>query len=107
MVVAYLAINGLPALIASIPGFWLLSRRRWALGVLQIMGAIVVTFPLAIMADRARTRELSDAGVIVDDLSFLLRPWLYGIAYFVVTAFLIALITAVLRGRRMSSNVEQ
>ena len=79
----YLVIYGIPALIASIPGLAVLGRKRWWLGWLLVAGAVVVTIPVAIIADRLHTRALTQAGHIADDwVSFVVRPFIYGVLYF-------------------------
>lgn len=83
LVSLYVVIYGIPAFIASIPGLWALANQRRLLGSLVIVGAVVVTIPLAILADRARTRAQLEAGHIPDDWAVSLAlPFFLGVSYF-------------------------
>lgn len=83
LVVLYVAIYGFPAFIASVPGLWALADQRRLLGWLVIAGAIIVTIPLAILADKTRTRAHLEAGHIPDDYAVSLAlPIFLGVLYF-------------------------
>jgi len=83
---------GIPAFIASVPGLFALASHRRLLGWIVIVGAVVVTIPLAILADRARVDAQLEAGHIPDDWAVtLVLPFFLGVLYFVAaTIFCVA-----------------
>lgn len=86
LLLSYLVVHGVPAGIASIPGRFALGRKRWVLGWLLVAGAIAVSFPVAIIADRMHTRALTEAGHIAGDWPVMIaRPFVYGVLYLLVT----------------------
>jgi hypothetical protein len=78
---AYLILYGPPTLLAATPGIVAIVVRRPRLGCLQILGALIVTFPLSIYLDRLETAELTARGYIADSLFFIFRPWVHAIFY--------------------------
>ena len=100
LLVFSLFIYGLPASIASIPGLWALGRQRRMLGWLLIAGAVVVTIPVAIIADRMRTRALLEEGFTPDDWPVSLAlPFVFGLLY-ILAASIVCVVFALLAKRR-------
>lgn len=105
MLVLYLFMYGIPAFIASIPGLWALGHQRRLLGWLVIAGAVVVTIPVAIIADRMRTRALSEAGFVADDWPVtLVTPFFFGVLYFVAAAVVCAVCALLIKRRNRPSG---
>jgi hypothetical protein len=88
---AYLILYGPPTLLAASPGIIAVLKSRPRLGFLQMLMALIVTFPLSIYLDRLETAELTANGHIADSLFFIFRPWLHAFIYGVVSAFIIAI----------------
>jgi hypothetical protein len=102
----YAVMYGFPALIASVPGWWALADQRRLLGWLVIAGAVVVTIPLAILADRARTRAQLEAGHIPDDWAVsLVLPFFLGVLY-LLAATIVCVVFAVLIKRPQPSTID-
>ncbi|OQW61139.1 MAG: hypothetical protein A4S17_01935 [Proteobacteria bacterium HN_bin10] len=100
----YVVIYGIPAFVASVPGLFALANQRRLLGWSVIAGAVVVTIPLAILADRARTRAHLEAGHIPDDYPVsLVLPFFLGVLY-LLAATIVCVAFALLIKRPQSSN---
>lgn len=106
LVLLLLAVYGIPAFIASVPGLWVLSGKRWLLGWSLVVGAIVVTIPGAIIADRMHTRALTEAGYVADDWPVMLvRPFFFGVLYFLVASVVCVLVPAKRSGERHGADL--
>ncbi len=104
LIVLYVAMYGFPAVIASVPGLVALANQRRLLGWMVIVGAIVVTIPLAILADRMRVDAQLEAGHIPDDWAVtLVLPTFLGVLYFLAATIFCAAF-ALLVKRPQSSN---
>jgi hypothetical protein len=77
-----LCVYGLPAFIASIPGFVALGDRRSRLGWALIVGGVIVAIPGAFLLDRARTSAMTEAGLVADDWAVsLVLPFFLSVLY--------------------------
>jgi len=93
MLLAMIVLYGPPTILAAAPGLVALFTRRWILGALLVLGAIVA-IALPEYLDSLRIVQLAAQGVVADDLVFLFLPWMYGIPYAVVSGIFLTAFVA-------------
>ncbi|MEQ1819314.1 MAG: hypothetical protein ABL871_11960 [Terricaulis sp.] len=111
----WLAVYGVPLLVATMPSWVALGNRRRNLGIALLIGA-VLAIVVPVYLDHLALVEAVEREQIRDDIAFLFIPAFFGTAYAIVAGAVLGLFTLfswwrerkrlVIPGHRVAMNPE-